>query len=640
MLTIINLFVCFATPLVLSLILTPMMIKVAERTGVLDKPDERKIHSHPMPRLGGVGIFTSFVLSLLLLKLSSSFLPSTAWNDTQQGILLIASLLMVFIVGFWDDVRSLRPGQKFIVQVIAATVVYAAGVRVSAISNVFGSGLIEMGFFDYPVTILWIVGVTNAFNLIDGLDGLASGVAIIAAATIFAISCISGQLGIAAIALLIAGSVLGFLRYNFNPARIFLGDSGSLFLGFSLAVLSIQSSTKGSTAFTIAVPILALGLPIVDTLLSMVRRFLKSLLPIPKASGTFLQRIHLIVMPDKGHIHHRLIAKGFTHRHAVLMLYVVSCAFGIAAFGMQISNSRTDSFIIGAIAIATFVGVRTLQYREMEVLRNGMLLPLYNSALFQRSAFQGLLDLAFIVAAYVGSFALTHPEETGFLLDKQFILTTILVSVIQLAVFVGLGLYKETVRLIGIGDLVSMVRTVAVSVAGSGIVCSLLPGASIPFAFTSLVLDFYILLSLVAGTRISFHVLNYLFHRQTNGGKRVLIYGAGTNSMLTLQKILNDEALAFVPLGFLDDDPHLEGKQINGYSVFGGHWKLEGLIHRMKVDGLLLASDGIKPEILKRLYAVAKANGVFIRRSKIRFEQLPASQKRRNVRSIFAYAGR
>src|SRR5689334_4906029 len=264
-----QLYVMFVIPLVLSLILTPLVIRLAKRIGAIDQPNERKVHKFPIPRLGGVAIYASFLLSLVLYFYINPALRPFSLMEPHTGVMLAASLTLVVILGIWDDVRQLTPGKKFFFQFLAAAMVYAAGFRISSITHPFSANLLHLGWFDFPATILWIVLITNAFNLIDGLDGLASGVAFIVSLTICTISFIQGDLATAMLALLLAGSVLGFLRYNFNGARIFLGDSGSLFLGFSLAILSMVSSTKGSTAFSMMVPMLALGLPIMDMMLSM-----------------------------------------------------------------------------------------------------------------------------------------------------------------------------------------------------------------------------------------------------------------------------------------------------------------------------------------------------------------------------------
>jgi UDP-GlcNAc:undecaprenyl-phosphate GlcNAc-1-phosphate transferase len=292
-------YIIFAIPLIVALAITPMVIWFATRVGALDQPNERKIHKYPIPRLGGIAIYISFFVSLVFLLSLDPALHAFSFMNPHDTLMLVLSLTIVLILGIWDDLRQLRPGQKFLGQFIAGTIVYLAGFKISSITYPFGSFPLNLSFFDYPVTLLWIVGITNAFNLIDGLDGLASGVAFIVSLTIFTISYLTGSPIIAMMALILAGAVLGFLPYNFNKARIFLGDSGSLFIGFTLAILSIKSSTKGSTAFSMIVPMLTLGLPIMDTLLSMTRRLLKSLFPNPQKPDTFLRKILTMFLPDR-----------------------------------------------------------------------------------------------------------------------------------------------------------------------------------------------------------------------------------------------------------------------------------------------------------------------------------------------------
>ncbi len=635
--TVFNVVLTFGIPLVLSLIATPFVIKLAGRVGAIDQPDARKIHTRPMPRLGGVGIYAAFLLALVILYPINPFLHSISRLQTYQAILLIGSLMTMLAVGIWDDIRPIKAGQKFLAQALAASTVYAAGVHISSVTNILGSNL-YLGILDFPVTVLWIVGVTNAFNLIDGLDGLASGIAVIASITICAISCLSQHYAIAMISLALAGALIGFLKYNFNPARIFLGDSGSLFLGFSLAVLSIQSSTKGSTAFTILVPLLALGLPIMDTLLSMIRRMLKSLVPTGSGPAGLLARLHTIVTPDKAHIHHRLIAKGLSQRTVVFVLYLVSCVFGAAAFALQVSNSSTNAFIVAAISIASVVGVRRLQYREIAVLRNGLLLPIYDSSLMHRTLFHAFLDLCYILIAFSASYLLTTPGEMYS--GREFFFSLAMVGFLQLSIFCACGLYRETIRLFGLGDLLNILKAATAAVGITALFFMVTSRFSATLGVTGLILDFYILASLVAGTRASFHILRYLSRRELEGGKRMLIYGAGTDGMLLLQNILNDPAPKLIPVGFLDDDAELEGKNVNGYPVFGGHWKLEGLLHKMKVDELLIADQSVKPEIMRRIEAIARLNGIGIRRSEIRLENMRTHEERTTVGGVLVYAKR
>ena len=314
----------FSIPIAISLPITPWVIRYAIRIGAIDQPNERKIHVHPIPRLGGLAIYVSFFVSLELLHFLDPRLRNFVSLDPSKGVMLTVALVLVLGLGIFDDLRPRTPTQKLIIQLVAGTLVYLAGFRIAAVTDPLGKGMLGLGILEYPATLLWIVGITNAFNLIDGLDGLAGGVAVIASFTIFGIALLRGDMATAIMVLIMAGAVVGSLGYNFNPARIFMGDSGSLFLGFALAVFSLQSSTEGSTALAILVPILCLGLPIMDTLLSMLQRLLGSLLPEQTRSKPLLRKFASMFSADNGHIHHRLMARELSHKTAVLFLYLVS----------------------------------------------------------------------------------------------------------------------------------------------------------------------------------------------------------------------------------------------------------------------------------------------------------------------------
>jgi UDP-GlcNAc:undecaprenyl-phosphate GlcNAc-1-phosphate transferase len=588
----------------------------------MDEPNARKIHSRPIPRLGGVVIYASFFLSVAFLSFIDPGLQSLASFGPYKGVMITAALVLILGLGIFDDLKPRTPAQKLVIQIIAATLVYLVGFRVSVVSNPLSKGLLGLGILEYPATLLWIVGITNAFNLIDGLDGLAAGIAIIASLTIAAISFLVNDVSTTIMVLLLAGTVVGFIRYNFNPAKIFLGDSGSLFLGFALAVFSIRSSTKGSTALAILVPILCLGLPIMDTLLSMLRRLLGSLLPEQAKSKPFFGKFASMFVPDNGHIHHRLLARGLSHKSTVVLLYFVSCAFGLGAFAVTITNNVGASLILVAVAVATIVGVRQLHYKEMEVLRSGILLPIYEWPLMNRRLFQGFLDLAFVVVAYASAFFVVSHGRLTTISEQKLLATLPFVGGIKLLVFYAAGQYKGTFRHLSIGDALRTLKVVVLSESITGVVFAFLPQPwNIP-ELSILLLDFFFVLTLVGGIRTSFFVLNYLFRQEHNGGRQVIIYGADARGVLALQQILNDHALNLSPVGFLDESPQLEGKRLNGYPVYGGHWKLQQLLRNMKIEEILLSGDAVKPEILRRLKQIARSHGVSVRRFTVRLEDV------------------
>ncbi len=613
--------VCF------SLLLTPPVIKLAYKLGAVDKPDERKIHKHPTPRLGGLATFGSFVITLMIIHFFvpgsglGSFFTKFSWLG------LSFSLVTILILGACDDLWTLKPGQKFLVQFLAGTLVDVAGFKISSVTNPFTGGVLSLGLFSLPITVIWVVGITNAFNLIDGLDGLAAGISAIAGLTIGAIAFLHGDQTTAEVAAILVGAVLGFLRYNFNPAKVFWGDSGSLFVGFMLAVLSINSSTKGTTAFSMIVPILALGVPVMDTSLAMLRRILRSFLPGQSLPATTLKKLHSMFLPDRRHIHHQLLAHGLTQRDAVFVLYVVSCAFGICAF-LVTAGSLNASLILGAVGVLAFVAVRKLGYREMALLRNGILLRIYKKAFMKHVISLVLMDVA---AVFISFFlAWTFSSHAGFDVVgwRIWAFYMIAVCLVQLLAFLVGGVYRRSITLMGLGDFLQMLKAALGGAAIAAFALLILPvvrnGSNVGM-FT--ILDFYFLSTLVIGSRVAFRALSYVFGREVvDGGKKALIYGADGKGLIALQSLLAGEQQdehglsSFVPVGFLDDDPRMEGKYLDGYPVFGGHWKLEGLMNKMNIGEIVLAKPNIDSEVFQRIKKIADRHNVPIKISAMRFE--------------------
>lgn len=314
----------FGAAVLISLISTPGVIKLAFKAGAVDVPkDERRIHNKPMPRMGGIAIYISFIIS------SMAFLR---FDRGMIGILAGGSIIL--IMGIIDDIRPVKALPKLIIQIAAALVLIYFGVTVKSVSIPFigGDGSIYVKYMGIPITILWVVGITNAINLIDGLDGLACGICFISSMTLTIVSLISARYSSMYLTVILSGACLGFLPYNFNPARIFMGDTGSNFLGFILAAISIQGAIKSAAAVAVAVPILALGLPIYDTLFAMVRRKLNKM-PIMEA--------------DKGHLHHKLLDLGFTQKQSVLIMYVISTGLGfVSIVAMRVTTKQSFALLV------------------------------------------------------------------------------------------------------------------------------------------------------------------------------------------------------------------------------------------------------------------------------------------------------
>jgi UDP-GlcNAc:undecaprenyl-phosphate/decaprenyl-phosphate GlcNAc-1-phosphate transferase len=348
---VIMVWVVLATAL-LSLAVTPVVIHTARVYGLYDDPKEcRRIHTRPIPRLGGVAVYVAMVVGLLAMMAAGNLPPATAggWSGFLLGILVGGTLL--FAAGLWDDLHGLSPGMKLLAQAASAAVVFAFGFRIEVLG--FGSMEVELGWLAFPLTLFWVVAITNAFNLIDGLDGLATGIAVVALGTTLAVAVALGNVEVAVVCAALLGALLGFLRYNFNPARIFLGDSGSLFVGFMLAVLSVHGSLKSATAVLALVPLFALAIPLLDISLAIARRWLRGM----PLSGA-----------DARHIHHRLIAVGLTQRRAVLVLYVAAIALAVIGVSLAFAPPAVV-FVIAVVGggislLILLAGLRRLEYHE------------------------------------------------------------------------------------------------------------------------------------------------------------------------------------------------------------------------------------------------------------------------------------
>jgi UDP-GlcNAc:undecaprenyl-phosphate GlcNAc-1-phosphate transferase len=334
--------------LLAALLLTPTITPLACRLGAIDCPNHRTIHQVPTPRLGGVAIFGALCLSVGILLAASPEIRDWILADLVKAAGLLVGLTIVFVLGVFDDFRSLNEYVKFPVQILAATIVYAVGFRADAV-GVPWDGAVSLGVLTYPVTILWVVGITNAINLIDGLDGLAAGVSAIASTTICLIALSLGHAPVALLTAVLSGVLVGFLFFNFHPAKLFMGDSGSLVLGFSLATVALQGVQKGSTAFALLVPIVVMAVPIADTLTAIVRRLATGRWPFAA---------------DREHFHHRLLWKGLNQTRAVLCLYAVSAACGVAAYVMAVGTPGVSWAVVLTVAVGGILLIRQLDYAE------------------------------------------------------------------------------------------------------------------------------------------------------------------------------------------------------------------------------------------------------------------------------------
>lgn len=320
--------------LIISLVITPIIIKIVKKLNLTDKPNHRKMHTNPIPTLGGIAIFLSFLAGMLILQ-----------PENENHLVILVGAAVILLLGILDDIYNLSAKTKFIVQVVVASVVvFWGGIDIDFINLPFG-GELQFGILSPLITIIWIVGITNAINLIDGLDGLAAGVSSIALLTMAGMAMIMGDFYVLTMALILFFSTMGFLRYNFYPAKIFMGDTGALFLGYMISVLALLGF-KNVTFISFVIPIFILGVPISDTLFAMIRRFINKQ-PISK--------------PDSSHLHHCLIRHGFTHKQTVLLIYALSALFSLAAILFSMTTFWGSVIIIVISVIVMEVLIESLE---------------------------------------------------------------------------------------------------------------------------------------------------------------------------------------------------------------------------------------------------------------------------------------
>jgi len=339
-LTLIEILFTFSTALFLVVCFTPIAMKLAQHFKIMDKPNPRKTHKIAIPYLGGVAIYFAFLVACTL------FIPV---SKEMLGILVGGTILMC--VGAIDDKMDISAKLRLVIQIACAVLAVKSGIVIEGIGIPFSSSYIALGIFSVPLSVLWIVTVTNVVNFIDGLDGLASGTAAIASITLMIVAWRMSYYDVVVMAVALAGACIGFLFYNFHPAKIFMGDAGALFIGFVLACLSIKGPMKGATFATMFVPLLALGLPLLDTMVVFFNRI--------KAGKSPMKA-------DRQHIHHILYDNGLTQKQTVLWLYAISACLGLAAVEINNVQGRIIAFSVGLLGMILFVVARTIRTKEID----------------------------------------------------------------------------------------------------------------------------------------------------------------------------------------------------------------------------------------------------------------------------------
>ena len=574
----------------LALLLTPLVRYFARRFGFVAVPKTDRWHKKPTAMLGGVAIWLSVVI------VSLTFLLHITYG---KEIFLASSFL--FLVGLIDDLIHVKPYQKLIGQILGAAYVVYYGLSLPWT----GSKIINMAF-----AIFWLIGITNAINLLDNMDGLASGIAIIAAGFLALSFVNTGQYSEALILLIFAGGLLGFLVYNSNPASIFMGDCGSMFVGFFLAssaLINLSGGRSRSLVPVLAVPILILFIPIFDTTFVTVLR---------KLSGRAASQ------GGRDHTSHRLVALGMSERKAVFMLYGFAALSGVLAILVQ--SARLDvslAAIAGFTIVLTLVGVYLAGvkvYDENEALKDKPLYAFLIDVSYKRRIFEVLLDVVLVILSYWASYAINFPPNSP--AWKLFIRTLPVLVFMKMSVFLVMGVYRGLWRYTSMSDLIVFGKAVILSSVASLIL--------ILFAFRFegysrkvFAIDAVLMFLLLAGSRLAFRLFRQILPAVSkHDGRRVLIYGAGDAGELLLRELRNNRELQLAPIGFLDDDPAKSGKVIHGLKVFGGNGDLGSVCTQHEIDEIVISSMKMTEARVQEVIRTCSERQIKVKRMRITIE--------------------
>lgn len=585
---------CFA--FLLSLAATWLVRRVARARGLVAQPRVDRWHTQPTALFGGVAIG---------LALALAFAASAALARPLQGgvLVLLGCSLAMFLLGAVDDMLHLRPGMKLLVQVLVALIFTRYGFRLRWLPH---------SALDHALTVLWLVGITNALNLLDNIDGLAGGVTAIGASVLVLLCHGAGQPAYAALAAALVGATCGFLVFNFNPASIFMGDCGSLLLGFQLAGLALVTAQPGGRRNLLAVllgPVLLLLLPILDTALVTVSRKLAGR---PIATG------------GRDHTSHRLVALGLSERTATLTLWALSALVGGAAVLIQtievfVGLALVALLLVALVYLAVFLG-QVPVYGARPGERSALWLFLSR----WRRLFEVISDSAWIALAYYLAFLLRYEGQLSAPVAEQMLRSLPVLGLTQLGAFIAFGLYRSMWGASSAGDLLQQLRPVLAAAALSSIAV-LLQCRFSGFSRAVLAIDGALLLLGVSGSRLSFRLMAAAARRlrrpPSPHSRRVLIYGAGRHGELLVQEC-EESSLegGVVPVGFIDDDPQKRGRVVSGLQVLGSSAELPALLSETAAAELIIATHPLPPERLAALRLTCDEAGVCLRTMRIALE--------------------
>ncbi len=593
----------------LALVLTPLVRAFARRIGLVAKPKSDRWHKKPTAMLGGVAIWLSVIISYLLY-----FRPNTlfGFDSTNPSVsyswIVISASSFLFLVGLLDDLIHTKPYQKLIGQILGSAFVIYYGLTLPWT----GSHPLNV-----VITIFWLIGITNALNLLDNMDGLASGIAVIGSAFLALNFLTTGQLPEALMMMTFAGALLGFLVYNSNPASIFMGDCGSLFIGFFLAssaLVNVAGGRSRSLLPVLAVPILVLFIPIFDTTFVTILR---------KVSGRSASQ------GGRDHTSHRLVALGMSEQHAVWMLYGFAALSGILALLVQrVKLDVSLAAIAGFTILLTLLGVYLAgvkvydQSEEDQALKDNSLYTFLVDVSYKRRIFEVLLDVVLIVLAYWSAYAIKFGAFSGSQAWDLFLRTVPVLVFVKMATFLVIGVYRGLWRYTSLDDLIVFVKAVVLSSVVS-ILVVLFAFRFEGFSRTAFILDGILMLLFLAGSRMAFRLFRQLLpNSKIQEGRRVFIYGAGDGGELLLRELQNNREWRYIPVGFLDDDPAKNGKLIHGLKVFAANGDLTQVCKQLGADELIISSSKVSEERVQEIARTCLGEQIEVKRMKITIEDV------------------
>lgn len=597
----------FLSSLALCVLITPLIRHAAVKADIVARPRDDRWHTKPTALLGGVGLFVS-----LMAVWHAAFFKLALFSAAAPFIPLALGCLAIFLLGLTDDLFDINPQHKLVGQIIIASLLVIFGFQIQWFTSRTAN---------LVISIFWIVGITNAFNLLDNMDGLSAGIAFIAGLFLLLSGIFSGPESIfPALVVLSAflGALLGFLIYNFHPASIFMGDSGSLLIGFLIAGLTTKASGlmtglhSGHIVFVLAIPILILFIPILDTAFVSIMR---------KLSGRPISR------GGQDHSSHRMVAIGFSERRAVLTLYAFAAGAGVLALAVKsLALGVSVVLVVMYLLFIVFFWItlaRVKVYVDTSVVsyaKEGKLTPLLIEITYKQRLFEVLLDLVLIPLSYWISYLLRFEGSAYGANFSVFIKSLPIVVACQLFAFFLFGVYRGIWQYVGMRDVIVFGKAITV-----GAVLSVLVNLGIyrfmGFSRTVFVIYWFILFGLVIASRFSYRLISEATPKQAlKEGKRALIYGAGAGGQLVMQEIEGNGNLGLAPVGFLDDDAGKQKKRFLGYPVLGGRDSLRELVHKYRIAEVIVSFRNIDREAMNSLRRECIALGVNLSRLHISIE--------------------